>query len=258
MKKLILCEINNGICILKLNNPAKKNALSLELLQELDENLENIKNKKNLHSLVLQGEGGNFSVGADLNDITGTLSDEKIDDSILKIINTLEALPILCIAAIEGPCVGGGVSVSLGCDILVASENSFFEIPAIKLGLLLHPDLILKLYSRLGTSSINSILLLGERWNAEKALNMGLVNCVVPVGTVNKKVSEYVQKFSLNPKATSSTKSLILALEKGERNLSYWKQIQKEILSSTERKNAVNQIKKQLDISIERYKKNGN
>ena len=237
MKNLILKDIQDGVCTITLNNPRKKNALSLALLKELGRNLEFLQNDKNLKSIILQGADGSFSVGADLSDITGTVADQKIDDLIVEVCKLLQGLNVPCIAAIEGPCVGG------------ASEDSFFEIPALRLGLLYNPDSVERLYARLGSASITRLLLFGERWNAETALHSGLVAKVVPEGAAHKKALEIVKNFEEAPIVISSTKSLIFALEKGEKNLSYWREIRNEILNSSERIKAVNKAKKKLGIN---------
>ena len=249
MNNLILLEMKDGVCTITLNNPSKKNALSLTLLAEFEERLQNLQGNRNLRAVILQGSERNFSVGADLFDVTGTQSDQEIDDRIVRVCKLLQELPVPCLAAIEGPCVGGAVSVSLGCDVLVASENAYFEIPAIRLGLLYNPDSVVRLHARLGSSSLTRLLLLGERWNAQTALQSGMLSWVVPEGSAHEKALELVRKMVDAPNAVSSTKSLILALEQGESNLSHWKEIRNEILSSQERKNAVTQAKKRLDIS---------
>ena len=219
------------------------------MIKELEKNLELLQKEQNLRSMILQGADGSFSVGADLSDVTGTLADQEIDDRITRICKLLQELPVPCLAAIEGPCVGGAVSVSLGCDVLVASENAYFEIPAIRLGLLYNPDSVVRLHARLGSSSLTRLLLLGERWNAQTALQSGMLDWVVPEGSAHKKALELVRKMVDAPNAVSSTKSLILAIEQGESKLSHWKEIRNEILSSEERKNAVTKAKKRLDIS---------
>ena len=249
MKSLILRDIQDGVCTITLNNHRKKNALSLSLLKELEQNLEYLQKDKSIESLILQGAGGNFSVGADLSDVTGTIADQEIDDNIVRVCCLLQELPVPCIAAIEGPCVGGALSVSLGCDVLVASEKAYFEIPAIRLGLLYNPDSVVRLQARIGHAALSRLLLLGERWNAETALQAGLVGWVVSEGGAHEKALEIVRKTLNAPRALSATKSLLLAIENGEKNLSKWEKIRKEILCSQERKDAVFNAKKRLKIS---------
>ena len=243
-----MIEIEDGVCTIILNKPGKKNALSLELLADLEQNLEKLQNDEDLRAVILQGADGSFSVGVDLADVTGTPADQEIDDQIERVNKLMESLPVPCLAAIEGPCVGGAVTVALACDALVASENSFFEIPATRLGLLYNPGSVARLHARLGSATLTRLLLFGERLNAQTALQSGMVNWIVPDGSPYEKALEIISKVANSTKAVAATKSLIIALEHGQQNLSDWNEIRNEILGSAERKGAVEKEKKRLGI----------
>ena len=243
-----MIEIEDGVCTIILNKPGKKNALSLELLADLEQNLEKLQNDEDLRAVILQGADGSFSVGVDLADVTGTPDDQEIDDQIERVNKLMQSLPVPCLAAIEGPCVGGAVTVALACDALVASENSFFEIPATRLGLLYNPGSVARLHARLGSATLTRLLLFGERLNAQTALQSGMVNWIVPDGSAYEKALEIISKVANSTKAVAATKSLIIALEHGQQNLSDWNEIRNEILGSAERKGAVEKAKKRLGI----------
>ena len=243
-----MIEIEDGVCTIILNKPGKKNALSLDLLADLEQNLEKLQNDEDLHAVILQGADGSFSVGVDLADVTGTPADQEIDDQIERVNKLIQSLPVPCLAAIEGPCVGGAVTVALACDALVASENSFFEIPATRLGLLYNPGSVARLHARLGSATLTRLLLFGERLNAQTALQSGMVNWIVPDGSAYEKALEIISKVANSTKAVAVTKSLIIALEHGQQNLSDWNKIRNEILGSVERKGAVEKAKKRLGI----------
>ena len=243
-----MIEIEDGVCTIILNKPGKKNALSLELLADLEHNLEKLQNNEDLRAVILQGADGSFSVGVDLADVTGTPADQEIDDQIECVNKLVQSLPVPCLAAIEGPCVGGAVTVALACDALVASENSFFEIPATRLGLLYNPGSVARLHARLGSATLTRLLLFGERLNAQTALQSGMVNWIVPDGSAYEKALEIISKVANSTKAVAATKSLIIALEHGQQNLSDWNKIRNEILGSAERKGAVEKAKKRLGI----------
>ena len=240
--------IEDGVCTIILNKPGKKNALSLELLADLEQNLEKLQNDEDLRAVILQGADGSFSVGADLADVTGTPADQEIDDRIERVNKLMQSLPVPSLAAIEGPCVGGAVTVALACDALVASENSFFEIPATRLGLLYNPGSVARLHARLGSATLTRLLLFGERLNAQTALQSGMVNWIVPDGSAYEKALEIISKVANSTKAVAATKSLIIALEHGQQNLSDWNKIRNEIQGSAERKGAVEKAKKRLGI----------
>ena len=243
-----MIEIEDGVCTIILNKPGKKNALSLELLADLEQNLEKLQNDEDLRAVILQGADGSFSVGVDLADVTGTPADQEIDDQIERVNKLMQSLPVPCLAAIEGPCVGGAVTVALACDALVASENSYFEIPATRLGLLYNPGSVARLHARLGSATLTRLLLFGERLNAQTALQSGMVNWIVPDGSAYEKALEIISKVANSSKAVAATKSLIIALEHGQQNLSDWNKLRNEILGSAERKGAVEKAKKRLGI----------
>ena len=248
MTTLILSEIHGGVCTLKLNNPSKKNALSLALLTEFENRLEQLQENDKLRALILKGADNYFSVGADLADISGTLADQEIDDHIMRVCNLMQLLPIPCLVAVEGPCVGGAVSILLGCDIMVASENAYFEIPAIKLGLLYNPVSMKQLHARFGSGILTRLFLLGERCTAHTLLQTGMAGEIVQDTKAYQKALKIAQNITDTGEAFSATKSLIIALENDEYDLSHWKNILEKNLCSTERISSINKVKKKLGI----------
>ena len=248
MTNLILSEIHGGVCTVTLNNPSKKNALSLALLTEFENRLEQLQENEKLRALILKGTEDYFSVGADLADISGTLADQEIDDRILRVCHLMQLLPIPCLVAVEGPCVGGAVSILLGCDIMVASENAYFEIPAIQLGLLYNPDSMKQLHARFGSGILTRLFLLGERCSAHTLLQTGMAGEIVQDAKAYQKALKLAQNFTGTGEAFTATKSLIIALEHGEDNLSHWKKIREKNLCSAERIASISKVKKKLGI----------
>ena len=240
--------MHGGVCTFTLNNPSKKNALSLALLTEFENRLEQLQENDKLRALILKGTDDYFSVGADLADISGTLADQEIDDHIMQVCNLMQLLPIPCLVAVEGPCVGGAVSILLGCDIMVASENAYFEIPAIKLGLLYNPVSMKQLYARFGSGILTRLFLLGERCTANTLLQTGMAGEIVQDTKAYQKALKIAQNITDTGEVFSATKSLIIALENGEYDLSHWKNIREKNLCSTERIASINKVKKKLGI----------
>ena len=237
-----------GVCTVTLNNPSKKNALSLALLTEFENRLEQLQENDKLRALILKGADDYFSVGADLADISGTLADQEIDDHIMRVCNLMQLLPIPCLVAVEGPCVGGAVSILLGCDIMVASENAYFEIPAIKLGLLYNPVSMKQLHARFGSGILTRLFLLGERCTAYTLLQTGMAGEIVQDTKAYQNALKIAQNITDTGEIFSATKSLIIALENGEYDLSHWKNIREKNLCSAERIASINKVKKKLGI----------
>ena len=130
-------------CVLELvfDNPGRRNALSLDLLAALAGRLAAARSE-DLSGVVLRGAGDAFSGGVDLANLSGTIDDLTVDDTIEKVVAVIADLPMPVIAAVEGPCVGGALDLALACDGIVAGEDAFFEIPAARLGLLYNPTAI--------------------------------------------------------------------------------------------------------------------
>ena len=210
--------------------------------------MEQLQENDKLRALILKGTDDYFSVGADLADISGTLADQEIDDHIMRVCNLMQLLPIPCLVAVEGPCVGGAVSILLGCDIMVASENAYFEIPAIKLGLLYNPVSMKQLHARFGSGILTRLFLLGERCTAHTLLQTGMAGEIVQDTKAYQKALKIAQNFTDTGEAFSVTKSLIIALGNGEYDLSHWKNIREKNLCSAERIASINKVKKKLGI----------
>ena len=166
----------------------------------------------------------------------------------MRVCNLMQLLPIPCLVAVEGPCVGGAVSILLGCDIMVASENAYFEIPAIKLGLLYNPVSMKQLHARFGSGILTRLFLLGERCTAQTLLQTGMAGEIVQDTKAYQKALKIAQNITDTGEAFSATKSLIIALENGEYDLSHWKNIREKNLCSAERIASINKVKKKLGI----------
>jgi len=238
------CTFSEDICELVLDNPGRHNALSLALLADLDEQLTAAR-QENVRVVIISGAGSTFSAGADLADLTGTIADLALDTGIEKVVNAMLAMPAAVIGAIEGPCMGGAVDIALGCDLLVAGEDAFFEVPAARMGLLYNPSAILRWHKRLGGLTLRSLLLTGERLTANAAFQAGIVSHVVASDTAQAKSRELASRVLQGTReAIAATKGLLVALESGDTRLEDWDKIRRDILASPERKEAVARARK--------------
>jgi enoyl-CoA hydratase/carnithine racemase len=235
----VFSTTSEGICELVLDSPGRKNALSYALLDDLNEKL-GLARDDEARAVILTGSTDAFSAGADFADLTGTIDDLAMDNAIEQAVNQIRSMPAPVIAAIEGPCMGGAVDIALACDFLVASEQSFFEVPAARLGLLYNPDAVMRWRTRLSGLALRRILLLGERFTAAEAVQAGLVSHLVAEGSALEKARELAQRAAQGTRdAVAASKGLLVALESGETNLARWEKIRQKILDSAERRAAV-------------------
>lgn len=239
----VFSATSDGICELVLDSPGRKNALSYDLLEDLNRKLSLARDDGAL-AVILTGSGDTFSAGADFADLTGTIGDLAIDDAIEQAVTQICSMPVPVIAAIEGPCMGGAIDIALACDFRVASEDAFFEVPAVRLGLLYNPEAVRRWRARLSGLALRRVLLLGERLTAAEANQAGLISHLVAAGCALDKSRELAHRSAKGTRdAVAATKSLLLALDSGETDLARWEQIRKEILDSPERLESVSRAR---------------
>lgn len=246
--KVQVCRtIADGICELVLENAGRRNALSYELLEQLNGELAAIRDAE-IRAVILAGAGATFSAGADFADLTGTIDDLAIDDAIEEAVTQIRLMPAPVIAAIEGPCMGGAVDIALACDFLVAAESAFFEVPAARLSLLYNPEAVRRWHARLSVQTLRRILLLGERLSAAEAVTAGVVSHLVADGSALKLSRELADRIKQGSRdATAATKELLAALEQGEPDLTRWENLRREILDSPERRESISRVKSSTD-----------
>lgn len=233
----VTVTLDGAVAVVEFSAPRRANALSLALLGELRECLAG-PDVAGSAAVVLTGAGGVFSAGADLNEITGTEADQAIDEHVSAVIRDLRNLPAPVIAAVEGPCVGAGVDVMLACDLAVASAAAFFEVPAMRLGLLYNPAAIRRWQQVLPRSALRRLLLLGERFDAPAALEAELVDRVVPAGTAVAR-SVGLAGRAVAGEAANATKRLLTSLEDGAFDPAAWEAERRRLLRSADRWQAV-------------------
>ncbi len=186
--QFISYDIQNGIAYLTLNRPPL-NVLHIPMLQELEEVLDNLARDEGIRALVLQAEGKLFSAGVDVADHTA----EKVDEMIPlmdRVCLSLADFPVPTIAKVHGHALGGGCELVLCCDLAVISEGAALGQPEIQLAALA-PVAALRLSYLVGYRVAANMLFTGRRFNASEALQVGLVNAMVPEddleGWVNEK-----------------------------------------------------------------------
>ncbi|MGE5202470.1 MAG: enoyl-CoA hydratase [Acidobacteriota bacterium] len=205
------------------NNPARLNAVSLEMWQAAETILEDFTNDPAIRVVVVSGAGGKaFVSGADISKFESERASEeavKHYNATTERVNAkLQTLPMPVIAMIQGYCIGGGVGLAIGCDIRICSDNSRFGIPAAKLGLGYGHKGIRKLMDLVGPSRAKEIFFTAKQFSAQQALIMGLVNQVVPEAELEATVDDYAKTIAANaPMTIAAVKQTVIELLKDER-----------------------------------------
>ncbi len=176
-KDLILCSSpSNGVLLLKLNRPEKRNALNNEMIAQLAARVRTAEGTKGCRAIVISGEEKFFSAGADVV--------EMRDHGIQAIQNRTRAADwsviattrVPLIAAVSGICFGGGHELAMLCDVMIASPSAMFGQPEIKLGHIPGDGATQRLPRRIGKYAAMQMILTGEPIDAASALRLGLVN----------------------------------------------------------------------------------
>lgn len=198
------------------NNPARHNATSFEMWQSLPLVLDAYAKDSDVRVIILKGAGEKaFSAGADISQFkekrTGAEAVREYNAASDTAGRALRECPKPTIAMVRGYCIGGGTAVAVSCDIRIVSDDARFGVPAAKLGLGYRFEGIRRLASLVGPSFAAEIFFTARQFTAQEALDMGLVNRVVPVTDLERQTLEYANTIALNAPLTiaSVKRSLI-------------------------------------------------
>ncbi|MDY6856546.1 MAG: enoyl-CoA hydratase-related protein [Thermodesulfobacteriota bacterium] len=173
----ILREDRGYICTLSINRPQKRNALNADALFNLGDAFKELKDDDRIRVVVIRGAGDKiFSSGVDL---SGGSPEETINGLEHCLNNTID-YPSSIIAMISGPAIGAGLDISVISDFRIASETARFGATLVKLGRIYYYTAIHRLINLIGIAASKELLLTGRLIDSKRALEMGLVNQVLP------------------------------------------------------------------------------
>ena len=182
MSDILIKEEKDKILTLTLNNPERLNILNIEMLEAIEVAFKEVENRDDIRVVVLTGEGKAFAAGADIKlmsqkDVKGAWEWALFGQHVF---NTIESSSKPVIAAVNGYALGGGMELAMACDIVIASEKAVFGQPEVQLGLIPGFGGTQRLPRRVGLEWAKYLILSGERIDAHKAKEIGLVVDVVP------------------------------------------------------------------------------
>lgn len=198
--------VADGVATILLNRPAKRNAFTLDMIDEWARFLVAARTDEDIRAIVVTGAGGAFCAGADLDGLGGRRqSSSPIDhkrhltDHIHRIAYALEDIDLPVIAAVEGPAVGAGMDFSLMCDLRIASESARFAEGYVKVGLVPGDGGCYFLPRLIGIPRALELLWTGRFVAAEEALRIGLVNRVVETGGAYEAALDLAKELAAGP-----------------------------------------------------------
>lgn len=180
----IVISTKGKVGVLTLNRPKQLNALSDELMFEINAALKAFQNDEDVGAVVITGEGKAFAAGADIREMEKMNFVQCYKKDMLAHWADISNIRKPIIAAVNGFALGGGCELAMLCDIIIASENAVFGQPEVKLGTIPGGGGTQRLLRAVGKSKAMEIILTGQNITAAEAEKFGLVSRVVPAGQV--------------------------------------------------------------------------
>lgn len=178
---IIFTEEPDAFARVSLNRPAKRNALTREMLERLGEIFTGISARRDLRAVILEGAGGAFCAGTDIEELA-VLDTEAASEAARRgqaVCALIENCGVPVIAAVEGVAAGGGFELALGCHLRVASRSATFSLPETKLGVIPGYGGTQRLTRVTGSGRALEMMLANRVLTADEACGVGLVNRVV-------------------------------------------------------------------------------
>lgn len=209
-QELILVEaIEPGIVAVTLNRPERRNALSIELLDNLCDALRDIESDRSNRVVILRAAGSIFSAGLDLRQAADLTLVDRSAAAVEQTLRRLRQTSLIVIAAVQGGAFAGGAGVMAACDLVIASEDAKFGFPEARRGLL--PALICDvLRHKIREGDLRELFLLGEPIDAGRAQQVGLVQRIVSAAQLQVAAIEAAEAvIAGGPETIRQTKRLL-------------------------------------------------
>ena len=203
---------SEGVLVLTIDRPARRNTVDRELLEGIAEAIES--GGRNAGAIVLRGAGGKaFSAGFDLNQLRGSDADLEADRAIGVAVDAFTTSPAPVVSMIQGHCHGAGVELALSCDLRIAADDLQLSLQAVSLGVVYRYELVSRLVQLAGLGRASDLLLAMPRLDARAALEWGLVTEVVAAADIEARTRVMAEAIAGAPKsAIRGTKaSLVMA-----------------------------------------------
>lgn len=212
MKPKVAFSVIDDVAYLTLAGP-RKNALSREMHHALAARLTEVRDRPGVRFIVIRGDGGIFSSGGDVTQLSAGLPTDYVDDyrdRMQGTIGAMRSLDQIVISAIEGAAIGAAAALALSADIVIAEENSTVRLSFVHLGFVPDAGATYLLPQALGGARARDLLMTGRRISIDEACASGLVSRSCPAGTLSESVESLLEELRVAPPhALTMTKHLI-------------------------------------------------
>jgi enoyl-CoA hydratase/carnithine racemase len=206
--KAVLLDVDDdGVATLTLNRPDSRNALSEPVSSGIVDSLNELEARTGIRCLVLTGSGGSFCAGGDVNSMMELMSDavplhaavHRIQDQTSRAIQRVHEFYLPTVAKIDGFAYGAGANLALACDVQAMNEDSFISFGFRQVGLGVDTGTSYFLPRAVGSNTAKELVFTGENVDAERALDIGLVNRAFPAETFDEDVAAFVDTIASGP-----------------------------------------------------------
>lgn len=209
-----------GVAWLVLRNPARLNAVRLEMWQAIPDAIRDLEADPAVRVVVLRGAGEEaFASGADISEFAthrrDAASAAAYEAVTAHAFGALTAIEKPLVAMIRGVCIGGGLAIAACADLRIAADDARFALPAARLGLGYHQQGIERLVALLGPAAAGEVLFTARQYTAAEALQIGLLNRLVPPAELQAATARYVADIAANaPLTLRAAKRAILETQR--------------------------------------------
>lgn len=199
----VFLEIEEGIGTVFVHRPEKRNAISMDMWKKLTEIVDDCTKNQDVKVIIFRSTTAEtFSAGADIAELEGLHEDQKRAEEFnglpLKLEEQILRSPKPSIAMIQGFCVGGGCQIALACDFRFSDPTGKFGITPAKLGLVYNTSGTKQLVDLVGPSHAKDLLFSGRIIGADEALQMGLINRIIPTNQLIAETYHYAKTIAEN------------------------------------------------------------
>ncbi|GGL48376.1 enoyl-CoA hydratase/isomerase family protein [Halocalculus aciditolerans] len=203
----VVLDVDAGVATLTLNRPDARNPLTTELSAALRDHLDDLTERDDVRCVVLRGAGPAFSAGGDIKAMRERLDgDGSLDDAVHRLerttnetIASLVTCPYPTVALVDGPAVGAGANLAIACDVQLGSESASVGFVFRQVGLSVDAGTSYLLPRIVGENVAKELVYTGEILDADRALDLGLLNHVYPDDDFEDEAAAFVERVADGP-----------------------------------------------------------
>jgi len=205
-EEILLRQERGGICTLTMNRPAQMNLLTSEMLAALQSAFDSVRDDSGIRVVILAAAGKGFCAGHDLKEIRALKAQPRIEQLFAqcsRMMQSITALPQPVIARVQGAAAAAGCQLVAQCDLAVASEAARFTTPGVTWGFFCSTPGV-AVGRNISRKRAMEMLLTGDLVDADKALEWGLVNRVVPADHLERETLQLARQIAEKPRETTA------------------------------------------------------